>query len=143
MSFTATVTHEAGLHAAKTVNKQTADVGDTLVYTVTVTNVGPSDATGVEATDHLPSGLKLATVRTTAGSYDAATGRWSIGKLRASSTATMTVDAVVEDSAAGQTVTNHVDITHSDQPDPDTANRSAAANTAVEASSGAKTSSRT
>ena len=47
VSFTATVTHEAGLRAAKTVNKQTADVGDTLVYTVTVTNVGPSDATGV------------------------------------------------------------------------------------------------
>ena len=141
VSFTATVTHEAGLRtvaAAKTVNKQPADVGETLVYTVTVTNVGPSNATGVEATDHLPGGVKLAIVSTTGGSYDAATGRWSIGPLQVSATATLTVDAVVEDSAAGQTVTNHVDITHSDQPDPDTANRSAAANTAVEASSGAK-----
>ena len=133
-SSTATVTHEAGLHAAKTVSKQTAEVGGTLVYTVTVTNVGPSDATGVEATDHLPGGLKLTTAGATSGSYDSATGLWAIGKLGASNTAILTIDAVIEGSAAGQTVTNHVDISRSDQPDPDTANRSAAASTNVAAS---------
>ena len=55
-STTITVVQSADLAAAKTVDKSTASVGDVLTYTVTISNNGPSAATGVQATDVLPAG---------------------------------------------------------------------------------------
>ncbi len=48
----------ADLELVKT-GTATANPGDTVVYTVTVRNLGPSDAAGVRVTDTLPAGLTL------------------------------------------------------------------------------------
>ena len=53
----ATVTpQQADLALAKTVSNPTPNVGDTITYTVTLTNNGPDAATSVQVTDLLPAG---------------------------------------------------------------------------------------
>src|SRR5262249_61533621 len=46
---------EADLAVSKTVSNSRPNVGDTITFTVTLTNTGPSSATGVQLTDSLPA----------------------------------------------------------------------------------------
>src|SRR5262249_20808922 len=48
---------QADLAVTKTVNDPTPNVGDTIAYTVTLTDNGPDDATNVALQDVLPAGL--------------------------------------------------------------------------------------
>ncbi|GAA4464347.1 SdrD B-like domain-containing protein [Novipirellula rosea] len=52
-----TVTPVADLVVTKSVDKTNARIGDSLQYTITVTNNGPSPATAVQAIDTLPAGV--------------------------------------------------------------------------------------
>lgn len=48
---------QAALSVTKSVDKSAAEVGDELTYTITVTNSGSEDVTGVTVTDTLPDGV--------------------------------------------------------------------------------------
>ena len=111
----------ADLALTKTVNNPRPDVGDTVAFTVNLTNDGPANATNVAVTDLLPSGLTFVGATPTQGSYDPATGVWTVGTLVSSATVTLTLDALVVSSAAE---TNTATITHSDQFDPNSGNNS-------------------
>src|SRR5262249_39570487 len=50
---------QADLQLGKVVSDPRPNVGDTVTFTVTLTNSGPSAATGVQVTDLLPAGLIL------------------------------------------------------------------------------------
>jgi uncharacterized repeat protein (TIGR01451 family) len=52
-----TVVPTSDLALAKSVDMAGPEVGDSLVYTLEVTNAGPSDASGVAVTDALPAGV--------------------------------------------------------------------------------------
>ena len=52
-----TVTKQADLSLSESSNPQTAAQGETVKFTLTVTNTGPSDATGVVISDTLPVGI--------------------------------------------------------------------------------------
>ncbi len=56
-------------------------IGDAETFTVTVSNEGATNVTGVEVTVTLPTGVSLGTPSTTAGSY--AAGTWTIGSIAA------------------------------------------------------------
>ena len=51
------VTERADLAVTKIADKTGVEEGEAVTYTATVTNLGPDDATGVEITDLLPSGV--------------------------------------------------------------------------------------
>jgi uncharacterized repeat protein (TIGR01451 family) len=63
-----------------------------VTFTVTATNLGPSDATDVYVYETLPAGLTLVTARPAVGTYDASTARWSIEDLAAGVSAVLELD---------------------------------------------------
>lgn len=73
----------ADIQVVKTADRPQGVVGDTITFTVVVTNVGPTRVTGVAIEDVLPPGLQLVSATPSLGSYDPTTGLWSIAELGA------------------------------------------------------------
>ena len=70
--------------------------------TVTASNAGPDSATNTEVQVNLPAGLTYSTHSTASGTYDSATGVWSVGDLASGATETLTVTATVGANSHGQ-----------------------------------------
>ena len=105
----------ADLELTKSVDNPAPNVGGTVVYTITVDNDGPDNATGVAVEDVLPAGLTYVS-DDGGGAYDDASGIWTIGNLNVGNTATLQITA---DVVAAGTFTNVAQVNLSDQYDPD------------------------
>jgi large repetitive protein len=116
------VTPQADLLVAQTVNDATPIVGEQITYTITLSNNGPSTATGVVVNDLLPAGVSFAAGSVDQGSYDPNTGVWIVGTVSPGSTETLTIIADVISPAAQ---TNTATASQSGASDPDTSNDSA------------------
>ena len=92
---TEVVPESAYLSVTKTVDNPTAQVGSVVTFTITASNAGPADATGVVATDQLQAGFTYVSSSATVGSYDPGTGLWTIGNLANGATQTLTIAATV------------------------------------------------
>jgi uncharacterized repeat protein (TIGR01451 family) len=91
----------------KTVDNAAPQVGGTVHYTVTASDLGPSTSTGAMVTDLLPTGLDFVSATSSMGSFNSASGTWTIGNLAASSSATLDLAAMVDASdTVGQVITN-------------------------------------
>ncbi|WP_163401054.1 DUF11 domain-containing protein, partial [Flavobacterium fluviatile] len=120
---TAPIQQSSDLSLTKTVSNATPLVGSEVTFSVNVTNNGPQDTSGVTVTDLLPSGYTYVSYTATAGTYDTATGVWTVGDLANTATQTLQITATV--NATG-TYLNTAEVTASDLPDPDsTPNNSA------------------
>ena len=111
----ATADPVADLRLSKDETGSAAHIGDETTFRITVTNDGPSDATGIEVTDLLPSGLTYVSHDAGQGDYDPQTGRWNVGGLDVSDSATLDITVTVD----ATDVTNFAEITAADQYDPD------------------------
>jgi uncharacterized repeat protein (TIGR01451 family) len=109
------VAQSADLSLTKTVSNATPNVGETISFTIAVTNDGPDAATNVEVTDQLASGYDFVNATTAFGSYNATTGIWEIGAISNAQTATLVIEATAR--ATGD-YNNTATITNSDQDDP-------------------------
>ena len=118
-TFTITVTASDGadLDMSKSVNNSVPSEGDTIVYTLLVTNYGPSDATQVVISDTLPNGVTYDS-DDSGGDYSSVTGVWNVGDLSFDDSATLHITATVDEDTAGKTITNTAVIIASAQPDP-------------------------
>ena len=114
----------ADLALTKTVNNPTPNVGDTITFTVTLTNAGPVTATSVEVSDLLPAGLSFVFANPSQGSYDPASGLWDVGSVSAGASQTLLVGATV---VSPKRQKNKAKISHADQVDPHKSNNSASA----------------
>lgn len=107
---------EADLSLTKTVDNATPNVSQEVTFTVQVDNAGPDSATGVEVTDAMPTGITFRRFSTASGTYDSATGIWTIGTIASGDSATITITGVVDD--AGRKV-NTAQVTAANEFDAD------------------------
>ena len=110
----------ADLAVTKTVDNEEPGVGDTIEFTLTVTNLGPSDASGVSVSDSLPFGLSYVS-DSGFGTYSPITDLWQIGTIADGESVSLTILARVE-ANAGSTLVNTAEIASSDLPDPNEGN---------------------
>ena len=124
----------ADLRVEKTVDDATPNVGDTISFTVTVTNDGPDTATGIQLTDTFPTTTELqldtASINASLGTYDPGTGIWDIGSLANGASVTLDLPALVVNPTRPtppSAQTNSAEITAVAEPDPRPANNKATA----------------
>lgn len=88
------------LSVTKTISAGPYQAGDNIIYTVTATNNGPAAANNVSITDLLPPQLTFvqASVNPGPGTYNPATGIYTIGGLNAGASATLTITATINTS---------------------------------------------
>src|SRR5262249_41456900 len=99
------------------------NVGDTVTFTVALSNAGPDAATDVNVQDLLPSGLTFVSATPSQGTYSATTGAWDVGTVTTTTPQTLLIRATVASAAAE---TNTAAVTHSAQFDPAPGNNTAA-----------------
>ena len=121
----------ADLALSKGADPTVGTAGQALTYTLTVTNDGPFQATGVIATDAVPAGAVFVAASASQGTASPVGGVVValLGGLAAGDSATVTI--VVSPSAAGS-LTNTAVVTAS-EPDPDPSNNSATVTTTINA----------
>ena len=86
------------------------NAGDTVTYTVTATNNGPSVATGIIISDILPEGFSA--IPSVGTFYN---GIWTIPTLANGASATLTITGTATEDMAGLTTTNTATITSQEQ----------------------------
>jgi uncharacterized delta-60 repeat protein/uncharacterized repeat protein (TIGR01451 family) len=129
-----TLTPEADLEMLKSDNGDPIDIGNFLVYTLTVTNHGPSDATGVVVTDTFVSELEYQSATWSQGvcNYDGPTRTLTCNLGVVASGTSPTIVVVVRPLALG-TFVNTASV-GGIEPDPAPGNNSATELTTVGAS---------
>ncbi len=85
------------LAITKSASPANPTLGQNVTFTLTVTNNGPTAATGVQATDLLPDGLTYVS-DDGGGAYDTSSGIWTVGSLAVSASATLHIVASVDTS---------------------------------------------
>ncbi|MBQ4822150.1 Ig-like domain-containing protein, partial [Aquimarina sp. MMG016] len=105
----------ADLRLTKSVNNSSPVVGNNVIFSITVTNDGPINATGVQVTDQLPSGYTYVS-DDSGGDYNSGTGLWNIGTLNNGASITIEITATVNGTGL---YLNSAEITASDNNDPD------------------------
>ncbi|MFQ6026935.1 MAG: hypothetical protein ACE5Q6_05395 [Dehalococcoidia bacterium] len=112
------------LQIVKSVDNPTPNEGDTVTYTLVISNDSGNDASGIAVTDTLPTGVTFAALITpSAGTATTPTTGaetsvlWEVDSLLASSNASLGIEVSVDSGTAGQTITNTATIVQSDQVD--------------------------
>jgi uncharacterized repeat protein (TIGR01451 family) len=105
----------ADLSLTKSVDNATPNVGANVIFTLTVSNAGPSAASGVEVTDLLPTGYTYVS-DDGGGAYVSGTGVWTVGALANGASDTLNITATV--NVAGVYL-NASEVTAANESDPD------------------------
>ena len=103
------------LELTMTVDNNNPFVGENVIFTLSVNNNGPSDASGINVASLLPSGFTYISDNA-AGNYNGVTGAWTIGNLASSAMTEIQIVALV--NAIGN-YENQAEIVSSDNFDPD------------------------
>ncbi len=107
----------ADLSLTKAVDDTSPNVGDTVVFTITVSNDGPDDATGVAVEDVVPAAYSGIGSISSGGTLAGSTITWSGLTVPAGGSTAVRFEAVVE--APPAVYVNVAEVTASDQHDPD------------------------
>ena len=115
---------QADLSLVKTVADQFVNVGKTTIFTIKVSNAGPSIATNVQVKDFLPKGLIFVSSPDFVKASDSLLISKNINQIAVNQTIKMTVEVMVTKDFYNKlninnTLTNRAEITKADQYDPD------------------------
>ena len=116
---TTKVNDDADLEIVKVVSNKNPKFGETITWTITVTNNGPSDAKNVRVTDKLPAGLIYNGAN---GNYDPVSGLWIVGDLANGKSASLVITTIV--NITNTTIRNIANVT-SETPDSNKTNNEA------------------
>lgn len=113
----------ADLSLTKVASTSTPSIGQTVNYTLTLTNGGPAAATNVTVADVLPGGLTYVAGSIAGGSSRSASPpnlSWTVTTLASGASTNLTFSATIDapTGAAGE-YDNRAQVTASQQPDPD------------------------
>jgi uncharacterized repeat protein (TIGR01451 family) len=129
-----TVHNRADLAVAKTVTTSSpyspnVEAGDSLTYTVTLTNKGPYDARSVVLSDSAPTGVTFTGCSSSVGTcvWSASGASLTLASFTNASVATMTINATLNFNVADQSLITNSASVASTTFDPDTTNNSASA----------------
>jgi tungstate transport system substrate-binding protein len=115
----------ADLGVTSTVDNEAPEEGDTINYTITLSNSGPDYATDIELTDVLPAGLTYVSNSASQGAYDGTSGVWAVNSLANGTFAILNIWATVNAGVGNITAINTAIVTKADQKDPVPDNNSA------------------
>lgn len=124
------VTRSADLSLAKDAAASSVDAGDTVDWTLVVTNNGPSTANGVTVTDALPIGTTFVSASTGCAESGGTVTCAAPGAIDPNGTAEFTVTLKVDPARAAGTLSNTASVTGT-ETDPDTTDNTATASTSV------------
>ncbi|MDX9988149.1 SdrD B-like domain-containing protein [Thiothrix unzii] len=88
-------TPKTDLKLVKTASKTTVRKGDTLTYTITLSNESDVDATGVAVNDKLPGALTYVSHAPATANYNSTSGDWTVGTVPARQTLTLNINVTV------------------------------------------------
>ncbi|MDO8367671.1 MAG: Ig-like domain-containing protein, partial [Saprospiraceae bacterium] len=108
----------ADLQLDKTVSNLTPNVGEVVTFTITVSNSGPEDATGVAVEDLVPNGYGSIANISNGGILTGSTITWSGLSITNGDNIALTFDATVLAPGMGVSYLNYAQVTASDQDDP-------------------------
>jgi len=112
------------LSVAKVVDTERPSIGETINFTITVTNNGDDDASNIVIEEQLPDGYEYVSHVASEGSYDESSQLWTIAALAVGNTATLTLTVTVVN---GNDYTNVVEIINQLPVDTNLQNNSATA----------------
>ncbi len=116
---------QADIAVSKAVNRWHPGTNETIWYTVTVSNGGPSAASGVEVTDYWPTDkVTFVSALASQGAYDGTTGVWQVGSLAVLESASLVLTGQMAVATSGVFAVNTATLTHLDQIDTNAANNS-------------------
>ncbi|MEC4005032.1 DUF11 domain-containing protein, partial [Flavobacterium sp. SUN052] len=88
----------ADLAVVKVASNMSPIIGTNVTFTITASNNGPSNATGVTVNDAIPAGYTIVSVTPSTGTWTSP--NWTIGNLNNGSNATLTIVAKVNPSGS-------------------------------------------
>ena len=107
-------TKEGSITVTNTATSSPLNVGQTGTFTLNATNNGPDTTTNIKITDALPNGFTAGLP--TSGTYNSATGIWTINSLTSGQTATLTFTGPITTAMAGTNITNTANATWTEYP---------------------------
>jgi len=117
----------ADIEVTKVVDNGNPSIGETVVFTITASNLGSIDATSVEIIDVLPSGYEFTDYVASSGIYNEETGLWNVSLVAAGVAETLEITVKVLDV---NDYVNTASLEFLDQIDSDESNDSADASIA-------------
>ena len=102
----------------KTVNTNVTTPSGTVTFMVTAVNQGDTEATNIDITDFLPTGMSYGSPSATKGSFSTGTGIWTISSLAPAELQTLTIPVTMDANAFG-VYDNVVEVTNMNEIDAD------------------------
>lgn len=88
-------TSNVDIEVLKDVFPQEVSLGDTVEFTITITNLGTTAGNQIEIYESLPAGYQYISSNSTSGTYDISSFIWSVGMLNPNQSETLTIEAEV------------------------------------------------
>ena len=111
------VVKAANLVTIKSVDNSTPTEGDTVTYSITVSNNGPSDATNISLVDNLPNGVTYISDNS-GGAYNNGSGIWTLGNIANGASTNIQIQATVDSGTSATTITNKTSSAKGLESDP-------------------------